>query len=98
MRLRPCPQEETRRASLPQHFPVNSLERRPAVEPSQFEPAEHLPVPHEMDSDSSRRLPAPEFHLEQFGSSVAMTQRREVWTKCFEGLDSPRLAGLPQVK
>ena len=82
MSLRPCPQEQRCRASLPQHFPLHSFERRPAVERSLFEPAEHRPAQRETDSESSRRLPEPEFQVAQLGSPVAMTQRREAMTKC----------------
>ena len=57
MSLRPCPQEQRCRASLPQHFPLHSFEPRPAVERSLFEPAEHRPARRETDSESSRRLP-----------------------------------------
>ena len=82
MSLRPRPQEQKCQASLPQHSPVNSLDRRPAVERSLFEPAEHRPARRETDSESSRRLATPEFQVAQLGSPVAMTQRREAWTKC----------------
>ena len=85
MSLRPCPQEQRCRASLPQHFPLNSLERRPAVERSLFEPAEHRPARRETDSESSRRLPEPEFQVAQLGSPVAMTQRREAMDEVFRG-------------
>ena len=98
MSLRPCPQEQRCRASLPQHFPLHSFERRPAVERSLFEPAEHRPVKRETDSESSRRLQEPEFQVGQLRSPVAMTQRREGMPKCFEGLVSPSEAHLPPVK
>jgi hypothetical protein len=98
MNLRPCPQALKCRAALPQHSPLHSLERRPAVERSLFEPAEHRQARRETDSESSRRLPEPEFQVAQLGSPVAMTQRREARTKCFEGLEPPRVAGLPLVK
>ena len=90
MSLRPCPQEQSCRASVPQNFPLNSWERQPAVERSLFEPAEHRPAQRETDSESSRRLPEPEFQVGQLGSPVAMTQRREAMPKCFEGLESAR--------
>src|SRR6266567_1193776 len=89
MSLRPCPQEQRWRGSLPQYFPLNSLERQPAVERSRFEPAEHRPA---------RRLPEPEFQVGQLGSPVAMTQRREAWTTCFEGLEPLRVADSPLVR
>ena len=66
------------------------------VEHSLFEPAEHPPARRETDSESSPRLPEPEFQARQLISTVAMTQRREAMSKCFEGLES--LAGLPLVK
>ena len=94
--LRLCLQELKCRWSLPQDSPLHSLERRPAVERSLFEPAEHRPARRETDSESSRRLPEPEFQVGQLGSPVAMTQRREAMSKCFEGLES--LADLPLVK
>ncbi len=84
MSLRLCPQELRCRASLPQYFPLNSLEQRAAIERSLFEPAEHRPARRETDSESSRRLPKPEFQLGQLGSLVAMTQWREAMSKCFE--------------
>ncbi len=84
MSLRPWPQELKCQASLPQYFPLNSSERRPAVERSLFEPAEHRPARRETDSESSRRLPKPEFQLGQLDSRVAMTQWREAMSKCFE--------------
>ena len=84
MSLRPRPQKQKCRASLPQNFPLNSLEQRVAVERSLFEPAEHRPAQRETDSESSRRLPEPEFQVGQLGSPVAMTQRREAMSKCFE--------------
>jgi hypothetical protein len=96
MSLRLCPKKQKYRASLPQNFPLNSLERRPAVERSLFEPAEHRPARRETDSESSRRLPEPGFQVAQLGSPVAMTQRREATSKCFEGLEL--LADLPLVK
>jgi len=98
MSLRSCPQEQRCRASLPQHFPLHSLERRPAVERALFEPAEHRPARRETGSESSQSLPAAEFQVAQLGSPVAMTQRREAWTTCFEGLEPPSVAGLPLVK
>ena len=98
MSLRLGPQKQKCRASLPQHFPLNSLAQRAAVERSLFEPAEHRPARRETDSESSRRLPEPEFQVAQSGSPVAMTQRREAMSKCFEGLEPPMLAGLPLVK
>ena len=98
MHLRPGPQNQQCRASVPQKFPLNWLEQRAAVERSLFEPAEHQPAQREIDSESSRRLPEPEFQLRRLVSSLAMTQRREAWTKCFEGLGPPRVAGLPLVK
>lgn len=96
MSLRPCSQEQRCRASLAQDFPMNSLEPRAAVERSLFEPVEHRPAKRETDSESSRRLPEPEFQVGQLGSPVAMTQRREAMSKCFEGLEP--LADLPLVK
>ena len=84
MSLRSCPQEQRCRASLPQHFPLHSLERRPAVERALFEPAEHRPAKRETDSELSRRLPKLEFQLGQLDSRVAMTQWREAMSKCFE--------------
>ena len=96
MSLCPCPQEQSYQASVPQNFPLNSWERQPAVERSLFEPAEHRPARRETDSESSRRLPEPGFQVAQLGSPVAMTQRREAMSKCFEGLES--LADLPLVK
>src|SRR5258705_12569154 len=98
MSLRPCPQELKCRASLPHYFPLNSWERRPAVERSLFEPAEHRPARRETDSESSRRLPEPGFQVAQLGSPVAMTQRREARKARFEGLELPRAAGLLLVK
>src|SRR5438874_5224176 len=98
MSLRPCPQEQRCRASPPQYFPLNSLERRPAVERSLFEPAEHRPARRETDSESSRRLATPEFQVAQMGSPVAMTQRREARATCFERLEPLRLADSPQVR
>src|SRR5512132_122285 len=95
MSLRPCPQEQRCRASLPQHFPLNSLEQRPAVERSLFEPAERRPAQRETDSESSRRLATPEFQVAQLGSPVAMTQRREAWTKCCQGVEPLRVANSP---
>ena len=94
MSLGPPPQKQKRRASVPQHFPLNSLKQAAAVERSLFEPAEHRPAQRE--TDSPRRLPEPEFQAGQLGSPVAMTQRREAMSKCFEGLES--LADLPLVK
>src|SRR6266700_1843073 len=58
-------------------------------ERSLFEPAEHRPA---------RRLPEPEFQVGQLGSPVAMTQRREAWTTCFEGLEPLRVADSPLVR
>ena len=98
MSLRPYPQEQRCWASLPQYFLLNSLERRPAVERSLFEPAEHRPARRETDSEWSRRSATPEFQVAQLGSPVAITQRREAWTTCFEGLEPPSVAGLPLVK
>src|SRR4030095_10810161 len=98
MSLRPCSQEQSCGASLAQDFPMNSLEPRAAVERSLFEPAEHRPAQRETDSESSRRLPEPEFQVGQVGSPVSMIQRREARTRCFEGLEPLRLAGLPLVK
>ena len=96
--LRPCPQGLKCRGALPQYFPLNSLVQRSAIERSLFEPAEHRPARRETDSESSRRLPEPGFQVAQLGSPVAMTQRREATSKCFEGLEPPMLAGLPLVK
>jgi hypothetical protein len=96
MSLRPSPLEQRCRASLPQYFPLHSFERRPAIERSLFEPAEHRPAQRETDSESSRRLPEPEFQVAQLNSPVVMTQRREAMSKCFGGLES--LADLPLVK
>jgi len=96
MSLCPCPQEQSYQASVPQNFPLNSWERQPAVERSLFEPAEHRPAQYEMDSESSRRLPEPEFQAEQVDSPVAMTQRREAMSNCFEELGP--LADLPLAK
>jgi hypothetical protein len=98
MSLRLGPQKQKCRASLPQHSPLHSLERRRAIERSLFEPAEHRPAQRETDSESSRRLPEPEFQVGQVGSPVSMIQRREARTRCFEGLEPLRLAGLPLVK
>jgi len=98
MSLRPCLQGLKWRASLGQHSPLHSLERRPAVERSLFEPAEHRRARRETDSESSRRLPEPEFQVAQSDSPVAITQRREARTTCFEGLELPRVAGLTLVK
>jgi len=84
MSLRLCPEKQPCRASLPQHFPLHSSERRRGIERWVFEPAEHRLAKRETDSPSSRRLPKPEFQLQQLGSPVAMTQRREVMSKCFE--------------
>ena len=84
MSLRPCRQELKCLASLPQYFPLHSLERRPAVERSLFEPAEHRQAKRETDSASSLRLPAQEFQVEHLVSPVAMTQRREAMSKRFE--------------
>ena len=72
------------RGALPQYFPLNSLVQRSAIERSLFEPAEHRPARRETDSESSRRLPEPGFQVAQLGSPVAMTQRREATSKCFE--------------
>ena len=96
MSLRPSPLEQRCRASLPQYFPLHSFERRPAIERSLFEPDEHRPAQRETDSESSRRLPEPEFQVAQLNSPVVMTQRREAMSKCFGGLES--LADLPLVK
>ena len=60
------------RASVPQHLALNWLEQRAAVERSLFEPAEHRPARRETDSESSRRLPEPEFQAGQSTSAVAM--------------------------
>src|SRR4029077_5864328 len=98
MSLRPCPQGLKGRASLRQHSPLHSLERRPAVAHSLFEPAEHRPARRETDSESLRRLPEPEFQAAQSDSPVAMTQRREARTTCFEELELPRVAGLTLVE
>src|SRR4029077_7079253 len=98
MSLRLQPQKQKYRGSLPQNFPLNSLEQRAAVERSLFEPAEHRPAQREMDSKSSRRLPEAGFQVAQLGSPVAMTQRREAMSKGFEGLEPPMLAGVPLVK
>ena len=69
---------------MPQHFAPNSLEQRAAVERSPFEPAEHRPARRETDWESSPRLPEQEFQGGRLGSLVAMTQRREAKSKCFE--------------
>ena len=98
MHLRPGLQNQQCRASLPQNYPLNSLEQRAAVERSLFEPAEHRPARRETDSDWSRRLPAPELQVARLGSPVAMTQRREAMPKCFEGLEPAHEADLPLVK
>src|SRR5262245_39319363 len=82
MSLRTCPQEQKHRVSLPQNFPVNSLEQRAAVARSLFEPAEHRPAKRETDSESSRRLPALGFQAKRLGSRLATTQHREAMPKC----------------
>ena len=80
--MRPEPQNQQCRASVPQNFPLNLLEQRAVIERSLFEPAEHRQAGRETDSECSRRLPEPEFQVGQLRSLVAMTQRREAWTKC----------------
>ena len=97
MSLRRC-WEQSYRVRVPRNFPPNSFEPRAPVERSLFEPAEHRPARRETDSGSSRHLPEPRFQVGQLGSPVATTQRREAWTTCFEGLELPRVAGLPLVK
>ena len=92
------PQNPTYRAWEPRNFPLNSQERPPAVERSQFEPAEHRPAQRETDSGSSRHLPELEFQVAQPGSPVATTQQRETRVKFFEGLELPREVDLPLVK
>src|SRR5207249_6255797 len=87
MSLRPCPQKQKRRASLPQNFPLNPLEQRAAVERSLFEPAEHRPAQRETESESSRRLPEPEFQVGQVGSPVALPRRGWPWSERFEVLE-----------
>ena len=77
---------------------MNSLEQRVAVERSLFEPAERRPARREKDSESSRRLPEPEFQVGQLGSPVAMTQRREAMPKCFERIEPAHETDLPLVK
>ena len=67
-----------------------------AIERWLFGPAEHRPAKRETDSESSRRLPKPEFQLGQLDTRVAMTQWREALSKCFERLES--LADLSPVK
>jgi len=97
MSLRPCTEELKSRASLPQNFPLNSLERRAAVERSLFEPAERRPAPRETDSESSQRLPEQEFQIGQLGPLVVMTRPREM-PECFEGIDSSGEADSPLMK
>ena len=92
------PQKQKCRALLPENFALNPLERQPAVEHSPFELAEHPPPRRERDSEWSPRLPEPEFQVRQFGSPVAMTQRREAMPNCLKGLDSAHVAGLPLAK
>ena len=87
MSLRRGPQNPTYRAWEPRNFPLNSQERPPAVERSQFEPAEHRLAQRETDSEWSRPLLDPEFQLGQPGSPVAMTHRREARAKCLKGLE-----------
>jgi hypothetical protein len=96
MSLRPFPQERMCRASVPQHFPLHSLEHRVAVERWLFGPAEHPQQQRETDSESSWRLPELEFQAGQLTSIVAMTQLRKAMPKCFEWFESP--ADLPLVK
>ena len=87
MHLRPGPQNQQCRASVPQNFPLSLLEQRAVIERSLFESAEHRQARRETDFESSRRLLELEFLAGQLGSLVAMTQRRVVWTNCLEGLE-----------
>ena len=98
MSLCRAPQNPTYRAWEPENFPLNSQERPPAVERSQFEPAEHRPAQRETDSEWLRHLLEPEFQVGQPGSPVATTRRGDAMAKCFEGLESPREVDLPLVK
>src|SRR5438477_5288596 len=98
MHLRPEPQNQQCRASVPQNFQLNLLEQRAVIERSLFEPAEHRQARRETDLESSRRLLELEFQAGQLGSPVAMTQRRVGWRNCLEGLELSCVADLPLVK
>ena len=76
--------QQSCRALLLGHFPMDWLKRQAAVEPSLLEPAQRRRAPREKDSESSPHSPERAFQPGWLGSVVVLTRQQGQRPNCSE--------------